>query len=104
MEQMRRFACQLPIEKAHGWYELDGSEGARVRPAIRDCFSLLQKYCSASCKEKAKVIDPPVMSICLLDCGAEGGFLGCRGPGLRISMDGHDVAMWELVRFIECNP
>lgn len=49
------------------------------------------------------VIDPLAMSICLLDCGAKGGFLGCRGPGLRISIDGHDVAMRELVRFIECN-
>ena len=55
-------------------------------------------------REKAKVIDPPAMSICLLECGGKGGFLGCRRPGLRISMDGHDVAMRELVRFIECNP
>ena len=55
-------------------------------------------------RKKTKVIDPPVMSICLLDCGAKGGFLGCRWPGLRISMDGHDVTMQELVRFIECNP
>ena len=49
------------------------------------------------------VIDPLAMSICALDCGAKGGFLGCRGAGLRISIDGHDVAMRELVRFIECN-
>ena len=103
MEQMRRFACQLPIEKARRWYELDDSEGARVRPAIRGCSLLLQRYCSASCKEKAMVIDPLAMSICALDCGAKGGFLGCRGAGLRISIDGHDVAMRELVRFIECN-
>ena len=79
MEQMKRFACQLPIEKAHGWYELDGSEGARVRPAIRDCFLLLQRNCSASCKEKAKVIDPPSMSICLLECGRKVDFLGVGG-------------------------
>lgn len=104
MEQMRRFACQLPIEKTRRGRGLDGSEGARVRPAIRDCSLPLQRYCSASCKEKAMVIDPPAMSICLLDWGAKGGFLGCRGPGLRISIDGHDVAMRELVRFIECNP
>lgn len=103
MEQMRRFACQLPIEKARRWFELDDSEVARVRPAIRGCSLLLQRYYSASCKEKAMVIDPPAMSIYLLDCGAKGGFLGCRGPGLRISIDGHDVAMRELVRFIECN-
>lgn len=50
------------------------------------------------------VIDPPAMSICLLDCGAKGGFLGCLRLGLSISIDRHDVAMWELVRFIECNP
>lgn len=54
MERMRRFACQLPIEIARRWYGLDGSEGARVRPAIRDCSLLLQRYCSASCKEKSK--------------------------------------------------
>ena len=98
---MRRFACQLPIEKARRWYELDDSEGARVRPAIRDCSLLLQRYCSASCKEKAMVIDPLAISICLLDWSAKGGFLGCRGPGLRISIDGHDATMRELARFID---
>lgn len=54
--------------------------------------------------KKAKVIDPPSMSICLLECGVKGGFLGCRWPGLRLSMDGHDVTMRELVRFMKCNP
>ena len=67
---------------------MDGSEVARVRPAIRDCSLHLQRYCSTSSKKKAKVIDPPAMSICLLECGAKGGFLGCRWPGLMISTDG----------------
>ena len=88
MEQMKRIARELPIEKACRWYGLDVSEGARVRSAIQYRSLHLQRYCSTSSKEKAKVIDPPAMSICLLECGAKGGFLGCRRPGLRISMAG----------------
>lgn len=72
-----------------------GNTGSFLAPVkILQCFL----------QGKAKVIDPPAMSIRLLECGAKGGFLGCRRPGLSISIDRHDVAMWELVRFIECNP
>ena len=83
---------------------MDDSEGAQVRPAIQDCSLLLQRNCRDSCKEKAKVIDPPAKSLRSLGCGAKSRFLGCLRLGLSISIDRHDVAMRELVRFIECNP
>lgn len=104
MKRMRRFARVSPIEKARKGYGLDGSEGARVCLAIQDRSLFRKRHCNASCKEKVKVIDPPVMSSCSLECGAKGGFLGCRWPGLSISIDRHDVAMRELVRLIEYNP
>ena len=92
-----------PIGDAPRWHALNS---LRAACAFGDKGSLFVSAMifHASCKAKLKFIAPPTISPCSYESSVKRGVLGCRQPGLSISISRHKVVLRQVHALHEKRP
>lgn len=92
-----------PIGDAFRWHALNS---LRVACSFGDKGSLFVSAMifHASCKAKLKFIAPSTISLCSYESSVKRGVLGCRRPGLSISISRHKVVLRQVHALHEKRP